>query len=239
VNIHVLTARLTIRQFTHADEDNLVSLNSDPEVMRYLNAGPSRDEIRDEVIPFHLAAYERHPGFGTWAAEDIGTGEFLGWFHLRPRRADGAIDLGYRLRRALWGNGYATEGSRALIDKGFTEHSIDRVVSETMTINLASRRVMEKCGLIYLRTYFDDETPDIEGADQGNVEYQLTRTGWETASRGRAAGHRGRECGSCASLRPPGSGHRRRLVWVTARRCDYGNPSFSRDRAHITSSRGT
>jgi RimJ/RimL family protein N-acetyltransferase len=185
VHIHLQTARLTLRRFTAADEDNLVNLNSDPEVMRYLTGGqpPSRKQIRDEIIPFHLATYDNHPGFGTWAADDNGTGQFLGWLHLRPRRSDGVIDLGYRLRRSAWGNGYATEGSRALISKGFTEHGIDRVTARTMTVNLASRRVMEKCGLTQIRTYFDDEQPAIYGADQGYVEYQLTRTEWEATNR--------------------------------------------------------
>jgi RimJ/RimL family protein N-acetyltransferase len=188
VHVHLQTARLTIRRITAEDEDNLVGLNSDPEVMRYITGGlpePGRDKIRDEIIPFHLAFYDQHPGFGTWAADDIGTGEFLGWFHLRPRRSDGAIDLGYRLRRPTWGHGYATEGSRALIDKGFAEHNIDRVVAETMTVNLASRRVMEKCGLTYVRTFVDEEQYAVDGADQGHVEYQLTRAAWGAA---RAAG---------------------------------------------------
>ena len=182
MDVHLQTARLTIRRFTAADEDDLVSLNSDPEVMRYITGGrpiPGREEIRDEIIPFHLAAYDRHPGFGTWAAEDTATGQFLGWFHLRPRRTDGAIDLGYRLCRSAWGNGYATEGSLGLIGNGFTEHGIDRVVAETMTVNLGSRRVLEKCGLTLVRTFFPEEPYAIDGAGQGHVEYELTRAGWE------------------------------------------------------------
>jgi RimJ/RimL family protein N-acetyltransferase len=87
------------------------------------------------------------------------------------------------LRRCAWGNGYATEGSRALIDNGFGEHDIERVVAATMTVNLASRRVLEKCGLNHTRTYFDDDLPAIDGADQGYVEYQLSRAEWEPASR--------------------------------------------------------
>jgi RimJ/RimL family protein N-acetyltransferase len=69
VDVHLTTARLSLRRFTAADEDNLVSLNSDPEVMRYITGGQptSREQIRDEIIPFHLAAYGKHPGFGTWA----------------------------------------------------------------------------------------------------------------------------------------------------------------------------
>jgi RimJ/RimL family protein N-acetyltransferase len=54
-----------------------------------------------------------------------------------------------------------------------------------MTVNLASRRVVEKCGLTYIRTYFDDEQPTIDGADQGYVEYQLTRAEWQAASQPR------------------------------------------------------
>lgn len=184
VHVHLQTARLTIREFVPEDEDNLVSLNSDPEVMRYITGGvpePGRDQIRDEIIPYHLGFYDEHPGFGTWAADDIRTASFLGWFHLRPRRSDGVPDLGYRFLRSAWGNGYATEGSRALIDKGFTDLNLDRVAAETMTVNLASRRVLEKCGMHHVRTYFESEQYAIEGADQGHVEYELTRAEWATA----------------------------------------------------------
>jgi RimJ/RimL family protein N-acetyltransferase len=181
VTVLLQTPRLTIRQFTAADEDNLLELNSDPEVMRYINGGQPSDRafIRDQVLPFSIAAYGRHPGFGTWAAEDIGTGEFLGWFHLRPLNGDGPMDLGYRLRRAVWGQGLATEGSRALIASGFAARDLDRIVAHTMTINLASRRVMEKCGMTHTRTYHEDELSYIPGADQGQVEYELTRADWE------------------------------------------------------------
>ena len=151
--MHIIleTPRLTLRQFTEDDVDNLFDLNSDPEVMRYLTGGKPtpREEIRDQIIPFHLAVYERLDRLGTWAAESAATGEFLGWFHFRPGPdADITnIDLGYRLRRSAWNKGYATEGSRALIDRGFTELGVERVFAHTMTVNAASRRVLEKCGL--------------------------------------------------------------------------------------------
>ena len=86
--MHILleTDRLTLRRFTEDDVDNLFDLGSDPEVMRYLTGGrpTPRDEFRDQIIPFHLAVYERFAGLGTWAAESRSTGEFLGWFHFRP-----------------------------------------------------------------------------------------------------------------------------------------------------------
>ena len=97
------------------------------------------------------------------------------------RRAPDEPELGYRLRAASWGLGYATEGSRALVDLAFRELGAERVFAETMAVNTASRRVMEKAGLRYVRT-FHQEWPDrIEGDEHGDVEYALTRAEWERA----------------------------------------------------------
>jgi RimJ/RimL family protein N-acetyltransferase len=183
VRIVLQTQRLVLRQFTENDADNLYELNSDPEVMRYLSGGrPTPYEVvRDEVIPFHLAVYERLDRLGTWAAESSTTGEFLGWFHFRPGPdADITnIDLGYRLRRSSWKKGYATEGSRALINMGFSDLSVERVYGHTMTVNTASRRVLEKCGLTLVRTTPYDGPDVIEGSEHGEVEYALTKPEWE------------------------------------------------------------
>jgi RimJ/RimL family protein N-acetyltransferase len=191
--VHILlkTPRLTIRQFTGDDVDNLARLNSDPEVMRYLGQRPSRQALRDEIIPSHLDVYQRLDRLGTWAAESPG-GEFLGWFHFRPG-PDGDItniDLGYRLRKSTWNQGYATEGSRALISMGFTDLGVQRVFAHTMTVNKASRRVMEKCGLTLVRTTpYDGPGADvIDGAEHGEAEYALTRPEWQARAAGNARG---------------------------------------------------
>ena len=184
-NTHILlrTPRLVLRQFTEDDTDNLFELNSDPEVTRYLTGGTStpREQIRDEIIPFHLAVYQRFDRLGTWAAESGAGGEFLGWFHLRPGHGTEItnVELGYRLRRAAWNQGYATEGSRALIDMGFASLRVDRVFGDTMTVNAGSRHVMEKCGMTLVRTVPYEGAFDIEGAERGEVEYALTRQEWE------------------------------------------------------------
>jgi RimJ/RimL family protein N-acetyltransferase len=185
-DVHIIleTPRLTLRQFTEGDVDNLFSLNSDPEVMRYLTGGKPtpREEIRDQVIPFHLAVYGRLDRLGTWAAESTASGEFLGWFHFRPGHGSDDItniELGYRLRRSAWNQGYATEGSRALISMGFTDLGVQRVFALTMTVNTASRRVMEKCGLTLVRTIPYEGAFVIEGAEHGEVEYALTKPDWE------------------------------------------------------------
>jgi RimJ/RimL family protein N-acetyltransferase len=139
-----------------------------------------RREIEDDILPHLLAYYETFTGYGFWAALEKSTGDFLGWFHFRPAKgaAPDEPELGYRLRQAAWGHGYAAEGSRALIDAGFTEHGVRRVVAETMVVHLASRRVMEKAGLTLVRTFWQPWPDKIEGDEQGDVEYALTRDDW-------------------------------------------------------------
>jgi len=114
-----------MRRFTMADVDDLVSLDADPDVMRFVTGGLAtiREEIETEFLPAFLAYYERYEGYGFWAAIEKSTGQFLGWFQFRPREGPSAdeAELGYRLPTSAWGKGYATEGSRALIRKGFTE----------------------------------------------------------------------------------------------------------------------
>lgn len=87
--------------------------------------------------------------------------------------------MGYRLVRSLWGRGYATEGSRALVDKAFTDLGVERVVATTMTINLGSRGVMEKVGLTLVRTFHESWPDPIDGAEHGDVEYALSKAEWE------------------------------------------------------------
>jgi RimJ/RimL family protein N-acetyltransferase len=180
MDVFLTTERLTLRRLTAADEDNLVELDSDPDVMHYITGGrpTTRAEIRDDVLPAFLGYYQRFAGFGFWAAV---ADDFLGWFHFRPKPDDapGEVELGYRLRRSAWGHGYATEGARALIDRGFAEFGVTRVYAETMAVNIASRRVMEKSGLVLVRTFHQDWPDHIEGDEQGDVEYALTRAEWE------------------------------------------------------------
>ena len=181
--VFLTTKRLLLRRFTPEDVDLLVELDSDPEVMHFINGGrpTPKSEIEHDVLPHFLAFYERSPRYGFWAAIERSTGEFVGWFHFRPGESAGPDEpeLGYRLRRQAWGRGYATEGSRALIDKGFREFGVQRVYAHTMTVNVASRRVMEKSGLRFVRTFHSDWPDKIPGDEQGDVEYALLREEWE------------------------------------------------------------
>jgi len=177
------TDRLRLRRFTTDDIDLLVELDSDPEVMRYLTWGvPSpREWYVEEVLPRWLRTYAATPQLGHFAAEDRATGEFLGWFHLRPDHlAPDEQELGYRLKRAAWGRGLATEGSKALLEHGFRTVGADKVCARTLATNLASQRVMQKAGLGYECAFvFPLEIiPDRTEAERASVKYSITRAAW-------------------------------------------------------------
>ena len=184
MRVFLETQRLVLRRFSTADVDNLVQLDADPDVMRFVNGGvpTPRYEIENDFLPAFLAYYDRYEGFGFWAVIEKASGEFLGWFHFRPRpdAAAGEVELGYRLRKPAWGRGYATEGSRALIAKGFTESGVQRVVAEAMTVNVASRRVMEKAGLKLVRATRQALPHPVDGNQHVDVVgYALDKACWQ------------------------------------------------------------
>ena len=199
MQVFLETERLVLRWLTADDVDNLFELDSDPAVMRFLNGGTAtpRDVIQHEILPRFLRSNTRSDGFGVWAAIQKSTADFLGWFSFQPADADGAsagdATLGYRLRQAAWGKGYATEGARALIRKGFTELGVQRVVATTYQDNHASRRVMEKAGMRLVRRYH--MTPEallaqdtyhstsLDLWDGDDLEYALERADWEQRQR--------------------------------------------------------
>lgn len=183
MDIYLRTERLVLRRFTPDDLDAIEALDADPEVMRYINGGrpTPREELRDDVLPFWLDYYRRGDAWGFWAAIDRVNSGFLGWFHLRPGRHDppDEPELGYRLHRESWGAGLATEGSRALIDKAFSELGAGRVHAATMAVNIGSRRVMEKAGMRFVRLFHADWPERIPGDEHGDVEYAITRAEWD------------------------------------------------------------
>ena len=193
MRIHLETERLILRAFTPDDLEHLVELDSDPAVMRYLNGGvpTPREVIEREILPRFIASSQAGDGYGVWAASERATGAFVGWFGFQPHEggAAGDISLGYRLRRAVWGRGYATEGARALIRQGFTALGARRIVAITYQDNRASRRVMEKAGLTLARTFRMTPEDLLEEGDTfvaagelwdgDDVEYALDRAEWE------------------------------------------------------------
>jgi RimJ/RimL family protein N-acetyltransferase len=101
---------------------------------------------------------------------------------LRPDRFDeGEQELGYRFRRAAWGQGYATEGGRALVAHGFERVGTDKISARTLAANRGSRRVMEKCGLAYERDFVwpEDVLAGRSEEERAGVKYSITRSAWQ------------------------------------------------------------
>ncbi len=151
--------------------------------MRYITYGAPtpRERYEFEILPRWFAFYDASPLLGYWAAELIGSGEFIGWFHLRPDRFDaGEQELGYRLKRAAWGRGHATEGGRALVTHAFERVGAGKISARTLGANLGSRRVMEKCGLAYECdfVYPEDILAGRREAERAAVKYSVTQSSW-------------------------------------------------------------
>ncbi len=184
MNIFLETERLILRQFTETDAELLFELDSDPEVTRFTKLGDrsgtptSYNEIKNEFLPKVLRYYQEYPGYGFWVTIEKSSNKFIGWFHFRPGLDSymGAtlyqvddIEVGYRLQRKMWGKGYATEGSKALIRKGFLELGTQQVVASALLANKASIRVMEKVGLKFERNFVYSES------QQAGVKYTLNK----------------------------------------------------------------
>jgi RimJ/RimL family protein N-acetyltransferase len=183
VHIALETDRMLLRRFTEADAGALAVLYGDPRVMRFITTEPpSPAEVTARILPEYLQEYrELTDGLGAFAAIEKRTGQLAGRFSMRPASSyglTGGTELGYRLYPEFWGRGLATEGARALIGLAFGRLRLDRVVATMMACNTGSWRVMEKCGLRRISTFFYPDAHLMPGGEQGDFVYELTRSDW-------------------------------------------------------------
>lgn len=174
----LITPRLRLDPLTEAHIEQLVDLDADPEVLRFIfGRGLTRDEVEQEWLAKRLRPDADARGIGYWAG--FTEAEFVGWWCLGVDDEDPeAAELGYRLRRSAWGSGFATEGSRAMLDHAFGTVGLSRVWGETMAVNTGSRHVMEKLGMRLARSYVGEWEYPLPGADLGEVVYEMTSSAW-------------------------------------------------------------
>lgn len=157
--------RIYLREFTQEDEDELLDLDSDPEVMKYLTDGKpsSRENIQKQMKRVSVLLKNNDGKFGVWAAIEKETNAFIGWFHLFPspneHENSKKLFLGYRLKKKYWGKGYATEVSKALVEKAFKTYEATEVCAQAMKDNLRSQKVMLKVGMTFVSTYKEKTFP--------------------------------------------------------------------------------
>lgn len=181
------TERLLLREWREGDLEPFAALNADPLVMRYLPRPLTRQESDDFVRSRIHPSFAAH-GFGLWAVERLDTGVFIGFVGLTEQTFQApftpAVEVGWRLARAQWGHGFATEAARASIDLGFGEAGLTEIVSMTVPANRRSRAVMDRLGMTR-DTEADFDHPRVPTGSPlvAHVLYRLTRERWAVRQR--------------------------------------------------------
>lgn len=151
MNLYIETSRCILRELQLTDAADMYTLDSDPEVHRFLGNKPiQRLQDAMQVIDFVRKQYVEN-GIGRWALLHKERGDFMGWCGLKlvTEPVNGHVlfhDLGYRLIPRFWGQGYASEAGAAALDYGFDRLKLDSIYAAAHTGNQASNRVLEKLG---------------------------------------------------------------------------------------------
>ncbi|WP_315781048.1 GNAT family N-acetyltransferase [Bradyrhizobium sp. SZCCHNPS1003] len=177
----ISTERLTLRGWRDEDRAPFAAMSADPAVMQFLRALPTRQDS-DRWIDFQIAHQAAH-GFGFWVVEDRATGTFLGATGLFRVTFDApftpAVEIGWRLARAAWGQGIATEAARASLAFGFDELGLDEIIAYAAPANYASQNVMRKLGMIRDEASdFDHPRVEADSPLRRQVMYRLPREMW-------------------------------------------------------------
>ncbi|KAL6836430.1 acyl-CoA N-acyltransferase [Trichoderma sp. SZMC 28015] len=177
------TPRLNLRPLAEHNRDDIIDLDSDPQVMKYVHSG--RPLTQEEAIQDHqerLSACRQVSGLGYWAGYLGDT--FIGWAALSPIQSNTGTfhaqkaEIGYRISPRFWRRGYAKEMARELLRYGFEELGLVEVIGQTMAVNEASRVTMKACGMQHVRTLYVEFEDPIPGSEDGEVEYAITREEW-------------------------------------------------------------
>ncbi len=145
---HILeTTRLYLREVENNDLDFLSALHRDPDVMRYIGPPRTRKSVKERIDRIRQG-YKDFPGRGIWMACELTDDNPIGWGCLKDLDGTEMIEIGYRLAKEAWGKGYATEIARALLEYGFEQYGLDKIVGVTTPDNIGSQKVLEKAGLI-------------------------------------------------------------------------------------------
>jgi ribosomal-protein-alanine N-acetyltransferase len=178
------TERLLLRRWRPEDRKEFAEMNADPAVMEYFPAPMSRAES-DAMVDRIEAAFAWQ-GYGLWALEVCDTGAFIGFTGLQPPAFEAhftpCVEVGWRLARPAWGQGYATEAAQAALRFGFVEAGLPEVVSFTTAGNLRSRAVMRRLGMTRNAAEdFDHPRLPPEHPLRRHVLYRLPYERWQAA----------------------------------------------------------
>lgn len=186
------TARLELVPLGPEHSKFTKKLDMDPTVMKHVGFGrPFTAEEATQSHAWLLNCAKSVPGLGAWAG--FADGDFVGWWILAPVPLCGTesqseckeqafysdrTEYGFRISPTFWGQGYAKDGARELVRHAFQDLGLVEVAGETMTVNVASRAVMARCGLKHVDTFFNTYDTPPPGIEEGEVRYVITRDDW-------------------------------------------------------------
>ncbi len=153
------TPRLILRQFTQADAPLILSLNSDPEIVKYVHEPTLKTIEQAEKILTDIILPQYKNNLGRWAIHVKDSMDFIGWCGLKYLPEPDEIDLGYRLMQKAWGHGYATEAAQASLDYGFKELDLKLITGRAHIENLASIKVLEKLDMDFIGEGIVEDCP--------------------------------------------------------------------------------
>lgn len=159
MHIVLETPRLVLGQFTEDDAPLILDLNSDPEIVRYVHEPVLTTEEQAKKILTDIILPQYKNNLGRWAAYTKSNNEFIGWCGLKYRPELDEIDLGYRLKQAAWGKGYATEAAKHTLDHGLNDLHLNIITGRAHIENIASIKVLEKIGMQFSRQEIVDDCP--------------------------------------------------------------------------------
>jgi len=179
--VHELqTERLLLRSWRPEDRTPFAALNADPEVMRHFPALMTRRE--SDAFADRIEEHMEREGWGLWAMEARASGAFLGFTGLARPGFEApfmpAVEIGWRLARPAWGQGFATEAARAAAHFAFEGLELEQIVSLTVAANERSRAVMRRIGMQH-DPDDDFDHPLVEQPHlRRHVLYRLTAADW-------------------------------------------------------------
>lgn len=155
------TKRLVFRHLEPGDLDRLFALYGDPEVRRYFPEGTLTYEETKEELEWFLNGHPEHPELGLWATIHKETDRFIGRCGLLPWTIDERleVEVAYLLAKEYWGQGLGTEAAQAILDYGFGNLRLSRLICLIDRENLASIRVAEKIGMTFEKEGRDEKGP--------------------------------------------------------------------------------
>jgi len=159
MNIILETPHLYLRQFTLADAPLIQQLNSDPEVLKYLHEPPLENIEHATTILNTIILPQYKNNLGRWAIHIKDNDEFIGWCGLKYRPELDEIDLGYRLKKTAWGNGFAKEAALYTVNFGLNNLHLPLITGRAHIENIASLKILEGIGMQFIKEEVVDNCP--------------------------------------------------------------------------------